>query len=128
MISVHRFSDHRSEPMERQPENFFALEFGPAPTLGVVVKDGAGSAAFEAAPLTMIKFLGGDFDRQCKIRRRRQGGLETVRQGGFQVPDAFRLRSIVAWIMRWLVEWQHPEAGQHFSHRVMIKGRCPAPD
>ena len=52
MIFVHSISDHCSELVEQQPENGLALAYGPAETLGVVVKDGAGGAAIEAALIT----------------------------------------------------------------------------
>ena len=39
-MAVRRFSEHRSEPLEQQPENGLALASGPAELLGVVVEDG----------------------------------------------------------------------------------------
>jgi hypothetical protein len=45
VMSLRRVFDHRSEPLEQQPKNGLALAFGPAQTLGVVVKDGASRAA-----------------------------------------------------------------------------------
>ena len=57
MIFVHRHFDHRSELVEQQPKNFFPLGLVPAETLSVVVEDGAGGAAFEAAPGLMIQFV-----------------------------------------------------------------------
>lgn len=50
MRAIRRFSDHRPEPGEQQPENDLALASGPAQTLRLVMEDGAGGAAFEAAP------------------------------------------------------------------------------
>jgi hypothetical protein len=60
MISIRHVFDHRSEPLEQQPKNGVALAQGPAQVLGVVVEDGAGGAALEAAPRTVIEFVGGD--------------------------------------------------------------------
>ena len=48
--AIRRLSDHRSEPVEQQPENGLALAQGPAQALGVFVEDGAGGASLEAAP------------------------------------------------------------------------------
>jgi hypothetical protein len=39
MISVHHFSNHRSELLEQQPKNGLALGFGPTQALGVVMED-----------------------------------------------------------------------------------------
>jgi len=47
--SIRRLSEHRSEPLEPQPENDLALAWGLAQTSGDVVEDGAGDAALEAA-------------------------------------------------------------------------------
>jgi hypothetical protein len=60
------FLRHGSDPLpkflEQQSENVLALGSGPAQALGVVMEDGAGNAAFEAAPRSMIEFMHGDFD------------------------------------------------------------------
>ena len=67
-MSMGRFFDHCSELVEQQTKNGFALAFGPAQTLGVVVKDDAGGAALEAAPRVVIEFVGDDFSEQAKFR------------------------------------------------------------
>jgi hypothetical protein len=46
-MSIRHVSDHRSEPLEQQPENGEALAAGPAQTLSVVMEDGASDAALE---------------------------------------------------------------------------------
>jgi len=58
VTAMRRVSDHRSELAEQQPENGLALAFGPAQSLGVVIKDGAGGAAFETAPRPVIEIMG----------------------------------------------------------------------
>jgi len=50
LTAVRRFSDHLPKLGEQQPKNGLALALGPAQSLGVVIEDGAGGAAFEAAP------------------------------------------------------------------------------
>ena len=50
MAAIRSFSDHLPKLCEQQPENGLALAFGPAQMLGVVMEDGAGGAASEAAP------------------------------------------------------------------------------
>jgi hypothetical protein len=49
VTAIRRISNHRSELAEQQPENGLenglALPFGPAQSLRVVIKDGAGGAA-----------------------------------------------------------------------------------
>ena len=67
VITVCRLSDHCSELTEQQSENFFALGFGPAATLGVVMEDGAGGAALEAAPGLVIELMDGGFHRQSQV-------------------------------------------------------------
>lgn len=120
MISVHLFSDHCSELVEQQPENGLALAFGPAEPLGVVVKDGAGGAAFEAASRLMIQFLSREFGGQGDAIR----ALPLAqRERGFEVADAFFHAAVVAGIMGRVIQRQHAEAGQHVIHRVMIKRR-----
>lgn len=66
VMAVHRLSDNCSELAEQQPKNFFPLALIPAETLGGVMEDGAGGAAFEAASRLMIEFLDGDLHRQAK--------------------------------------------------------------
>ena len=68
VMSMGRFFDHCAELAEQQTKNGLALGFGPAQTLGVVVKDDAGGAAFEAAPPMVIKILGDDFSEQANFR------------------------------------------------------------
>jgi len=48
--AVRRVPDYRPKLLEQQPENGLTLAFGPAQSLGVVMEDHAGGAAFEAAP------------------------------------------------------------------------------
>jgi hypothetical protein len=36
--AIHRISDYRPKPLEQQPENGMAPAFGPAQSLGVVMK------------------------------------------------------------------------------------------
>ena len=50
MRAIRRFSDHLPKLSEQQPKNGLALALGPAQPLGVVMEDGAGGAALEAAP------------------------------------------------------------------------------
>jgi len=57
-MTVRRFSEHGSEPMEQQPENGLALASGPGELLGGVVEDGPGGAALEAAPRLVIELRG----------------------------------------------------------------------
>jgi hypothetical protein len=59
--AIRCFPDHRSELAAQQPENGLALAFGPAQSLGVVMEDGAGGAAIEATPGTVIEVMGGEF-------------------------------------------------------------------
>ena len=47
MTSIRRFSEHRSELLEQQPENGLALAFGPVLVLAGVMEDVAGSATFK---------------------------------------------------------------------------------
>ena len=68
LMSIGRFFDHCSELVEQQTKNGLALAFGPAQALGVVVKDGAGGAALEAAPAMVIEFVGEDFSEEAKFR------------------------------------------------------------
>ena len=62
--AIRRFPDYRSELAEQQSENGLALAFGPAQMLVSVIPDGAGGAAFEAAPRAVIEFMGGYFHHQ----------------------------------------------------------------
>ena len=66
-MSIRHVSDHRSEPLEQQPKNGPALAQGPAQAVGVVMEDGAGGAALEAAPRTVIEFVGRDLGGQPKL-------------------------------------------------------------
>jgi hypothetical protein len=45
VMSLRRFFDHRSEPLEQQPKNGLALAFRPAQTLRIVMEDGTGGSA-----------------------------------------------------------------------------------
>ena len=83
MTAVGRVSDHRSELLEQQPENGLALAFGPVQVMGVVVKGGAGGAAFEAAPRTVVEIVGGEFRREGEVCRHGGRGLPPLIQGGF---------------------------------------------
>ena len=96
MISVHRHFDHRSEPVEQQSKNFFPLALVPAATLSGVMEDGAGGAAFEAAPGLMIQFMRHDFSRPGDFIRPLP---LACRQGRFEVADAFFHAAIVAGIV-----------------------------
>jgi len=112
VTAVRRVSDHRSELLEQQPKNVMALAYGPVPVLGVVVKDGAGGAALEAAPGLVVEIVGGEFHQQGKIFWVLAGGMTALIQRRFQVADAFFLRAIVTRITGWMVQGQHAEAGQ----------------
>ena len=73
------------------------------------MEDGAGGAAFKAAPRTVIKFVDGDFGGQSHINRypplaRGQGGLE--------VTDAFFHAAVVAGKVRWI---QQVSGGRLFA-------------
>ena len=124
MTAIRRFPDYRSELGEQQPENGLALAFGPAQSLGVVIKDGASGAAFETAPRTVIEIVGGDFHRQDKIIRPSARGLLPLSERRFQVTDAFFLRPVVAGKVRWVVQWQHAKAGHDGIHMLIIEGRA----
>ena len=67
VTAIRRLSDHRSEPVEQQPENGLGLALGPAQVMCRVIKDDTGGAAIEAAPGTLIELVGGDFHRQGKV-------------------------------------------------------------
>jgi hypothetical protein len=62
-MSIRRFSDHRSEPLEQQPKNGLALALGPAQPPRLIMEDRAGGAAFQTASGPMVEFMGGDFVR-----------------------------------------------------------------
>jgi len=57
VIILRHASDDPPKRCEQQPENDLALAQSPTPTLGVVMEDGAGGAAFEAAPRSVIEFV-----------------------------------------------------------------------
>jgi hypothetical protein len=95
-MAVRRVSDHYSEPEEQQPENGLALALGPAQVLCLVMVDGTGGAAIEAAPGTVVEFVGVAFRRQCEVFRYAGRELELLIQSGFEVAEALFLRSGVA--------------------------------
>ena len=122
VMSLRRFSDHRSEPLEQQPKNGLALALGPAPTLGVVVKDGAGGAAFKAASRTMIEFMHRGFDHGGTFRRHHS--CQAFIQSAFKITDALFHCAVVAWKMRWIVQRQHAITGHDAVHLFIVKSRA----
>lgn len=97
------------------------LGASPTQALGVVMEDGAGGAAFEAAPRSVIEFMGSDFDGQGQIRRHARQGWLPLGQSGLEVADAFFHAAIVAGQMGWIIQGQHAEAGHHLIHLLVIK-------
>jgi hypothetical protein len=67
VISFHHGSDHLPKFLEQQADNSTGLASGPAQTLRVVMEDGAGGAAFEAAPGLVIEFLGGELGDLSRV-------------------------------------------------------------
>ena len=122
MMSIHRLLDHRSELLEQQSKNGLALAVIPAAVLGGVMEDGAGGAALEATAGPVVEVMGGEFHGQGEGGRCAGRGVEPLIQGGLQIADAFFFRAIVAGKVRWIVEGQHAEAGEHGIHGVVIKG------
>ena len=110
--------------MRAATEKCLSLASGPAQTLLFVMKDGAGGAAFEAAPRTVVEIMGGDFHRQGKVSRRIGCVLQPLVQGGFETADDFFLRSVVARKMGWIVQGQHAEASHDLIHRLAVEGRA----
>jgi hypothetical protein len=91
--AIRRLADHRPELVEQQPENGLTLALVPTQTLGVVMEDGAGGAALEAAPRSVIEFVGGDFGRQGQIHRHARRGWLPWSQSGFELADALFLQA-----------------------------------
>ena len=127
VMAILRFSDYRSALGEQQPENGMALVFGPAHALGVVLKDGAGGAAVEAAAGAVIEIMDGHFDRQGEVVRHCDGGIQPLIQGGLKVADAFFHAAIVAGKVGRIVQGQDAEAAHDFIHGAMVERRTGRP-
>ena len=123
-MSVGHASQCRPKTLEQQPENVLALALIPAPSTGVVMEDGAGSAAIKTAAHSMIEIVGDHLHRQGKIGRHRSGPLFALGQGGFEVADAFLHGAVVARTMWRTVQVEHAEAGQDFIHMVVVERRA----
>ena len=87
------------------------------------MEDGAGGAAVEAAPGTVIEIMDRDFDRQGEEVGLDGCGLEALIQSGLEVADAFFHATVVAGKVGWIVQGQDAEAAHDFIHGVMIEGR-----
>jgi len=67
LTTVRRLSGHYSEVVEQQSENGLALVEGPTQALRVVMEDGTGAAALEAAARLLIEFVGGEFHEETNV-------------------------------------------------------------
>jgi hypothetical protein len=81
------FLDHGSEPGGQQPENGLALAFGPAQSLGVVIKDGAGGATFETKARKPLSAAAKRIWRRAKSRF--SSSSREIVDGGVQKPLEF---------------------------------------
>jgi len=71
-MDVRRFSKHRPEPLEQQPESGLAQRGGsgaPAEPSGGGVERGAKGTAVETAPRLVIEILGGDLHPWDRVLR-----------------------------------------------------------
>jgi len=87
MIFIRRVSDHVRKPLEQQPENSLALAFGPAQSLGVVIKDGAGGATFETKARKPLSAAAKRIWRRAKSRF--SSSSREIVDGGVQKPLEF---------------------------------------
>ena len=121
MTTDRRFSDHRSELLEQQPENGLALAFGPMLPLVGVMEHVAGGSPFETTARSVIEGVGGDFHDGSEVSGQVGGPLEASIQGSFKVADAFFLSSVVPGEVWWIVQGQHAEAGQNGIHILIVE-------
>ena len=87
------------------------------------MEDGAGGAAVEAAPGTVIELMDGDFDRQGEVVGHQGGCFQPPIQRLLEVTNTFFHAAVVAGEVGRAVQGQDAEAAHGFIHGVMIDGR-----
>ena len=84
--SIRRFSEHRSKPLEQQPENGLALAPIPAQALDVVMKNGATGTGVDKTPPNYIQAAGRCLNPQAEKPALRGAAILAAGSGGVHRP------------------------------------------